>query len=262
MNSKAYDIRNGDRPPELLFLCDHASNAVPEELDGLGLSASEFHRHIAYDIGARALTDALADGFGAPAITARWSRLVVDLNRGADDPTVVMKLSDGEIIPGNRRLDAGGVAERITRYHAPYHAAIAEIITRARAAGIVPALVSMHSFTPVFRGAARPWHVGILWDRDERLAKPLLEHFAREGDLVVGDNEPYSGALENDTLYRHGTMNGLPHVLIEIRQDLISDEAGVTQMAQRVKRALGEALGVMGKPAIRFSDPSGRMVHG
>lgn len=255
MTDQAYHTHNERAAARLLFLCDHASNAVPPELDLLGLSEADFARHIAYDIGAAELTRALADLSSAPALLARWSRLVVDLNRGQDDPTVVMKLSDGRVIPGNRNLDRGGVEDRIRRFHAPYHAAITASTKQAAEEGIRPVLVSVHSFTPVWRGHQRPWHIGILWDRDGRLAQPLLERLRREPDIVVGDNEPYSGELENDTLYRHGTMNGLPHVLIEVRQDLIGDAEGVKRWAARLHAALGDALEAMGAPDIRFTRP-------
>ena len=252
---RPYEIHNGDAAGTLLFLCDHASNAVPAELKALGLADADFASHIASDIGAAQLTRALADGFAAPAVLARWSRLLVDLNRGADDPTVVMKLSDGRIIPGNRALDRRAVGERVLRYHAPYHEAIAARIGASLARGAVPVLVSMHSFTPIWRGCARPWHIGILWDKDGRLAKPLMARLRAEGDIVVGDNEPYSGALENDCLYRHGTMNGLAHVLIEVRQDLIGDDAGVLRWAARLEHALHQALEAMGAPSIVFTRP-------
>lgn len=254
LRERAYDIRNGEAPARLLFFCDHASNAVPEELANLGLARDDLSRHIAYDIGAGALTEALARRFGAPAFLARWSRLVVDLNRGTDDPTVVAKLSDGRIVPGNRDLDAESVAERIRRYHAPYHAALADKIAAERREGRVPVLISIHSFTPIWRGEKRPWQAGILWDRDGRLAEPLMTALAADG-IAVGDNEPYSGALENDSLYCHGTMNGLPHVLIEMRQDLIAAEAAVLFWAARLERALREALERMGPPAILFTRP-------
>ena len=250
-----YEIRNEGAARTLLFLCDHAANAVPEELGTLGLRQSDFGAHIAYDIGAGNLARALAEAFAAPAILARWSRLVVDLNRGVDDPTVVMKLSDGRIVPGNRDLDRAAVAERVARYHAPYHERIAAEIAAARQMGIVPVLVSIHSFTPIWRGRARPWHIGILWDKDGRLAQPLMARLQREGDIAVGDNEPYSGALENDCLYRHGTMNGLPHVLIEVRQDLIADRAGVLRWTARLEPVLRDAMAAMGAPSIILTRP-------
>ncbi len=255
MTQAAYEIVNAEAAARLLFLCDHASNAVPPELGTLGLGPHAFATHIAADIGAAALTRALAARFEAPAILARWSRLVVDLNRGADDPTVVMRLSDGNVVPGNRDSTRAEVDERIRRYHAPYHGAIAGLIGQARGAGIVPVILSIHSFTPVWRGTKRPWHIGVLWDRDGRLARPLMERLRREGDIAVGDNEPYSGVLENDCLYRHGTMNGLPHVLIEVRQDLIGDDAGVDEWAVRLEPIVKEALQSMGPPAILFTRP-------
>jgi len=250
-----FEIRNEGATAPVLFLCDHAANAVPEELGMLGLSEGDFAAHIAHDIGAASLTRVLADRFAAPAILARWSRLVIDLNRGADDPTVVVKLSDGRIIPGNRALDREAVASRIARYHAPYHERVAAEIARAQAQHIVPVLVSMHSFTPIWRGWARPWHIGVLWDRDDRLAGPLMARLNRDGDIVVGDNEPYSGQLENDCLYRHGTMNGLPHVLMEVRQDLIANAEGIARWGERLERALRGAMAAMERPSIMFTRP-------
>lgn len=233
----------------LLFVCDHASNRLPEAYGTLGLEEGAFAAHIAYDIGAADVTRSLARAYGANAVLARWSRLLIDLNRGADDPTLVMKLSDGRIIPGNARAD---VRERLAQFHAPYHAAIAGEVARMRADGIVPVLISMHSFTPVWKGRKRPWDVGVLWDRDGRLALPLLDAFARAG-FTVGNNEPYSGELENDCLYVHGTMNGLPHVLIEMRQDLIGTPEEAEKFAARIKPALDEALEKLGAPAIKFT---------
>ena len=243
-------------PGPLVFLCDHASNSVPEAYGTLGLEEGAFAAHIAYDIGAGEVTRALAHAYGAPAILAIWSRLLIDLNRGADDPTLVMKLSDGRIIPGNRNVDANEVAHRLAAFYAPYHAAIDAAIEDASGVGYVPVLVSIHSFTPVWRGTKRPWEVGVLWDRDARLAHPLLSALEKAG-LVAGDNEPYSGELENDCMYVHGTMNGLPHVLIEIRQDLIANATAAMKFASRLKPILDEALAAMGPPAIQFSRPLG-----
>src|ERR1051326_2025607 len=180
----AYELHNADASSAVIVLCDHASNKVPDALGTLGLEGSEFAAHIAYDIGSASLTRALADRFAAPAFLARWSRLLVDLNRGADDPTVVMKLSDGRIIPGNRDLGQAGIADRIARYHAPYHDAIAARIASARAGGIVPVLVSMHSFTPIWRGKTRPLEIFGLLGKDGCLSsKPLAER-ARRGAVV------------------------------------------------------------------------------
>jgi predicted N-formylglutamate amidohydrolase len=236
----------------LIFLCDHASNRLPPEYGTLGLDPGLLTTHIASDIGAADVTRALAERFESPAILARWSRLLADLNRGEDDPTLVMKLSDGSVIPGNRDADAAEIARRIASYHAPYHARIAQEITAISARGIVPVLVSMHSFTPRWKGFARPWEVGVLWDRDARLARPMIAALSRAG-FRVGDNEPYSGELENDCLNRHGTRNKLPHVLIEIRQDLIADSARAEAFAGRLAPILAAALADMCEAALRFT---------
>jgi len=238
----------------LLFVCDHASNALPAVYQGLGLAPELFATHIASDIGAATVTRTLAGEFGAPAILARWSRLLIDLNRGADDPTLVMKLSDGSIIPGNAQADRREVQLRIERFHAPYHDAIARETVAMRTGGTIPVIISVHSFTPAWKGRPRPWEIGILWDRDARAARPIMRHLERAG-FVVGDNEPYSGELENDCLYRHGTMLGFPHVLIEIRQDLIGDDRAARAMAGRLQPVIANALADMGAPTIQFTRP-------
>jgi predicted N-formylglutamate amidohydrolase len=246
MDETPFERRDGRGP--LIFLCDHAANALPAAYGTLGLDQGDFATHIACDIGAAEVARTLAAAYGAPAILARWSRLLIDLNRGEDDPTLVMKLSDGRIVPGNRNVD---IADRIARFHAPYHAAIAEALAKM---GGVPIIFSMHSFTPVWKGFKRPWEVGVLWDRDDRIAKPLIAALTKAG-FVVGDNEPYDGELEGDCLYRHGTMNGFPHVLIEIRQDLIATPEAARAFAVRLKPILDETLAAMGAPAIRYTRP-------
>jgi predicted N-formylglutamate amidohydrolase len=270
MTEAAFERVAGINP--LLFLCDHAGNALPPGYDALGLAPEFFRTHIAYDIGAAEVTRALAAAFGAPAVLGIFSRLLIDLNRGPDDPTLVMKLSDGSIIPGNRSVDAAELENRIARYHAPYHQAIAAEIARLssfprarvsaqagedavagprvsegkRGMKNFPPLISLHSFTPAWKGDLRPWQVGVLWDQDRRLAGPLMMRLAQAG-FAVGDNEPYSGALEGDTLNLHGTKNGLPHVLIEIRQDLIGDEAAAGAFAQTLAPIIKSALADMGR---------------
>jgi predicted N-formylglutamate amidohydrolase len=228
----------GDPANGLLLVCDHAQNRLPPEYGDLGLPAAEFQRHIAYDPGAAAVTRGLAARLGAPAVLSTFSRLLIDPNRGESDPTLIMRLSDGAVVPGNARVDAAERARRIERYHAPYHAAIARAIDSGMAAGVPPALFSVHSFTPVWRGTPRIWHAGILWDRDPRLALPLIEALRADPALVVGDNEPYAGALHDDTMYRHATARGLTHALVEIRQDLIADEAGVEAWVERLAAIL------------------------
>ncbi|WP_210496747.1 N-formylglutamate amidohydrolase [Microvirga antarctica] len=222
----------------VLILCDHASNTVPPDLDDLGLPRTQFERHIAYDIGAAAVTRALARDLGAPAILTRFSRLVIDPNRGRDDPTLVMQVSDGAVVPGNRGLSNEAIKGRIARFYDPYDAAITLSVRNAMAAGHPPVIVTIHSFTPVWRGWVRPWHAGILWDADPRFAKPLLAGLAAEEGLVVGDNEPYDGALAGDTIDRHATRLGLANALIEIRQDLIGKAAGAEAWAARFARLL------------------------
>jgi predicted N-formylglutamate amidohydrolase len=253
MQTEAVETLRHDRlPAPLIFLCDHASNALPDGFGTLGLDPAALQTHIAYDIGAADVARALSAAYDAPALLARWSRLLIDLNRGEDDPTLVMKLSDGRIVPGNRHVDAAEIARRIAAVHAPYHGAIAASIAMTRAAGQVPVLVSVHSFTPEWKGRSRPWQIGVLWDRDDRLAKPFLRAAAAAG-FTVGDNEPYSGELENDCLYRHGTQSGLPHILIEIRQDLVATSAMATAFAPRIKVLLDQALAEMGSPRLFFS---------
>jgi predicted N-formylglutamate amidohydrolase len=252
MTENAFETVAGHGNSRLLFLCDHASNRLPE--GGLGLDPALLATHIAYDIGAAEVTRALAAAYGAPAFLGGWSRLLIDLNRGADDPTIVMKLSDGSIIPGNvlgdRVADASEMARRIALYHAPYHAAIDAQLDRM---GPQTALVSMHSFTPAWKGRRRPWEVGVLYDRDTRLSAPLMARLGAAG-LAVGDNEPYSGALHGDSLYQHGTMRALPHVLIEIRQDLIAGQDAAQAFALRLKPILDAALADMRQSEMRESD--------
>lgn len=226
----------------IVLLCDHAEPALPPAYGTLGLPEAELRRHIAYDIGARAVTERMAARLGAPAVLTRVSRLLIDCNRGEDDPTLIMRLSDGAIVPGNRTLSAAEREARLARYYRPYHNAAAALLDRALAAGQVPVIVSVHSFTPVWRGVARPWHAALLWDKDDRLARPLIEALRADPALVVGDNEPYSGRLKGDCLWRHGTARGIPHALIEIRQDLIASEQGQAEWAERLSNALARIL--------------------
>jgi len=220
----------------------HASNEVPPDLSDLGLPAEQFERHIAYDIGAAAVTRSLARRLRAPAILTRFSRLLIDPNRGRDDPTLVMRLSDGAVVPGNRRMTSEERERRLDRFYRPYHTAVARRIDAMLASGTPPAILSIHSYTPVWKGAQRPWHAGILWDKDPRFALPLLEKLRAEPGLRVGDNEPYLGALKNDTMYRHATARGLAHVLLEVRNDLIAAPAGVLEWADRLEPIVKEIL--------------------
>ena len=230
----------------LILLCDHARNAVPPEIGDLGLPALDMGRHIAWDVGARGVTLGLAARLGAGAVLSTYSRLVIDPNRSEDDPTLVMRIYDGSIIPANRHIDQTEIERRKHAYHRPYHAAIREAIDEIAEVGGKPVLVSMHSFTPRFKGRSqRPWHVGLLWDRDDRLLRPLLARLQTEEGLVVGDNEPYSGQLQGDCLWTHGTSRGLPHVLIEIRNDLIETPDDQADWAARLAPMIREAVATM-----------------
>jgi predicted N-formylglutamate amidohydrolase len=229
----------------LLLVCDHASNVIPPGYGALGLRRDALDRHIAYDIGAADLTRALAARLNAPAVLSTFSRLLIDPNRGADDPTLVMRFSDGAIVPGNSRIDAAGVADRRERFWAPYRQTIEATVEAMLATGEPPALVSIHSFTPVWRGAPRRWKVGVLWDRDDRIPRPLLEALHAETDLHahgIGDNEPYDGALPGDTIDAVATTRGLANALIEIRQDLIDERTGAIAWAEKFARLLKPIL--------------------
>lgn len=207
---------------DLLLLCDHASNAVPPDID-LGIDSALLDLHIAVDIGAGPLTRGLAATLDAPAILATVSRLVIDLHREPDHIGLIPHRSDGHLIPGNDPVDR---LARIARFHAPYHRAIA-----ARVRGQRPKLIlSIHSFTPRLEhgGSDRPWEVGVLYNRDARAARPAID-WLRDQGLTVGDNEPYSGRLLNATLNRHAEARGIPSVAIEVRNDLIADGAGVAR---------------------------------
>jgi predicted N-formylglutamate amidohydrolase len=227
----------------LVFVCDHASNALPPEYGSLGLPPEAFSRHIAYDIGAAEVTRALAGAFGATAVLGPFSRLLIDLNRGPDDPTLVMKLSDRAIIPGNARADMREISKRLHLFYQPYHDRIEAEIARRQAEHQSPVLVSIHSFTPNWRGYQRPWHVGILWsEKDPRLAQFMLQRLGREAELIVGDNEPYSGELEGDCMDQHAVARGFAHVLIELRQDLVDTEEKARKWATRLKPILQDAV--------------------
>ena len=226
----------------LIILCDHASNYIPKEYELLGLVANELDCHIGYDIGVAALSKALASKLNVTAILTNYSRLLIDPNRGEDDLTLVMQISDGVVIPKNVNITSKEIEKRIRQYYRPYHDAITETIKQYQEIGVSPVLFSIHSFTPIWRGQSRPWHAGVLWDKDPRFALPLLNALNQDQSLVVGDNEPYSGALKNDTMYRHGTMNGLAHALLEIRQDLISMHSEIEIWVDRLVAILTEIM--------------------
>ena len=226
---------DGDRSRGIVLVADHARRDLPADYGDLGLPASEFDRHIAYDIGVEAVIRSLAARLGVPAVFAGFSRLLIDPNRGEDDPTLIRQLYDGTIVPANYPLAPRERERRLALFYRPYHDAVAETVAAvARESGAAPLIFSIHSFTPVMQGRPRPWHVGVLWDRDDRVAKPLIELLLADPLLTVGDNEPYDGALRGDTMYRHAIVHGFAHALLEIRQDLIADEAGADSWAERL----------------------------
>jgi predicted N-formylglutamate amidohydrolase len=230
-----YEIIEGDRKRGVVLLGDHAKRALPDEYGDLGLPPAEFQRHIAYDIGVEQVTRKLAALLGAPAVLANFSRLLIDPNRGEDDPTLIRQLYDGTVVPGNYPMTPEERERRLDNYYRPYHDAVGAMVSSvARESGKAPFLFSVHSFTPVMQGYVRPWHVGLLWDSDDRAIRPLIELLAEDGTLTVGDNEPYDGALRGDTMFKHAIVNGYAHALIEIRQDLIADDATAEDWAIRL----------------------------
>lgn len=240
MTTDPFEFIPGARPSPWLLTCDHASNEVPPEIGGgsLGLSKKEMGRHIAWDIGAAGVTRALADVLGAPAVLGRFSRLVIDPNRGEDDPTLIMQVYDQTIVPGNRGLDPVERERRLCKYYRPYHAAVADIAARRDNT----IYVAIHSFTPRLKSRTpRPWHVGILYAQDERFSRPFITRLRAEGDLIVGENEPYAGHLPGDSVDRHALQTGRPNALIELRHDLIERPEDQVFWAQRLARLLDAA---------------------
>lgn len=226
-----------------LLACDHASPRVPRALAGLGLAPAQLQRHIGWDLGAADLTAALAAALGWPAVLAGYSRLVVDCNRHLADPAAYPAASDGTSVPGNSGLGPADRAARAAALYWPYHAAVGAGLAALAVAGGPPALVAIHSFTPVLAGRRRAVEVGVLWDTDARLAAPLLAGLRRMPGLVVGDNQPYTGRSPvGFTVGYHAGRRGLPHVAIEVRQDLLADAAGVARWARLLAVALESIL--------------------
>ena len=240
MTLPAYEIEGADRPGRWLVTCDHATNHVPDWVQGgdLGLPATDMGRHIAYDIGAAGVTRHLAALLDSPTILSRFSRLVIDPNRGEDDPTLLMRLYDGTIIPANRHAGPQDLAERLDRLYRPYHDAYADLAAKMQR----PAICAIHSFTPRLRSRApRPWEVGVLFAHDDRLAKPFIAACRAQG-WCTGENEPYAGHLPGDAIDRHALQHGRPNVLIELRQDLIADQVGQMAWADRLAPILQSVL--------------------
>ena len=251
-----FEVYNETGAAPVLLVCDHASRFIPRALGGLGLGEAELCRHIAWDIGIADVTKGLARRLDATAVLSHFSRLVVDPNRALGDDSLVPVVSDGVAVPGNRAVTPEARAARVAEFHAPYHAAVEQALTATMdrptsprsgaSANPAPALISMHSFTPVMDGIERPWQIGILWDHDGRLPLPLMEALRARG-IAVGDNLPYSGHdVQGYTLRRHAEAHGLPNVLIEVRQDLIDTHHGAAEWVEVLGEALIEVLAGLG----------------
>ncbi len=239
----AFEIVNPGGRASVLLMCDHASNAVPKALGTLGLPRRELDRHIAWDIGIAAVTRRLAVALDAPGVLSGYSRLVIDCNRNVDDEQSIPATSDGTDIPGNRNLAPREVASRVHACYRPYHGAAARLIDAIESSWRPPAVVCMHSFTPSMDGFERPWHVGVLWEHDGRMALPAMESLRRRGDLCVGDNEPYSALNPRGySMPAHASRAGRPAMQFEIRQDLIGDDDGVDRWAAIVEGVLAPVL--------------------
>ena len=231
-------IMNGKSVSSILLVCDHASRRFPAALGTMGLDPVALRCHLALDIGAAALTERLANTLSVTAVLCQYSRLVVDCNRQLMDRSAFLEFGDGVIVAGNRNLHPEEKKARADEIYWPYHNAIASQVERLQAAGRPPIFVAVHSFTPVLNGESRPWEIGVLWDTD-RITAEIFVHDLREAGFHVGDNEPYSGKSPQDfTLDHHAELIGLPHVGIEIRQDLIDDDEGVQKICKVLQRVI------------------------
>jgi predicted N-formylglutamate amidohydrolase len=243
-----FTILNAPGAAPAVLLCDHTSNAIPAALGDLGLDEAARSRHIAWDIGAAEVTRHLTEILDAPAALSGFSRLVVDCNRAHDDPTAMRQISDGTIVPGNRGLDATARALRAESCYWRYHRAVTGLIDDVAARGVTPAVISIHTCTPVIKEFERPWHIGVLSNHDRRMADLLIAELAGDSTLCVGDNQPYSGLDPHGyTIETHALPHGRPNVLLEIRQDLVDTHHGARHWAELVGQALAN---VMAQPEI------------
>jgi len=234
-----FEVEHRDGGSPFVIICDHASRTLPRALGSLGLEPEDLQRHIAWDIGARGVALRLGAALDAFVACQRYSRLVIDCNRKIGHPDSIATSSERTSIPGNQHVSREQAAARAREIFEPYHDQIRAELDRRRDQHRPAILIAVHSFTPVFLEVARPWHAGVLFNRDTRLADPLLRLLRAESDLVVGCNEPYAVTDTSDySVNHHGAARDLPHVEIEIRQDLIADEAGQTAWAQRLARLL------------------------
>jgi len=236
---------NSDGPTPMLLLCDHASRRVPLALGDLGLEVSSFDRHIAYDIGAESVSQRLSTSLDAPLVAAGFSRLVIDLNRPTGHQESIVKEIDATPIPANRDLNETAKRQRISELFKPYHDAVDRALARLWERGTPPAIFSVHSFSPDYGDTPRPWDIGVLWNRDPRIAVPLMDMLKAHG-LNVGDNEPYSGQQLAYTIDVHGGATGLANCVIEINQDQVRDAAGIDRWATILEDIMPEILKVQG----------------
>lgn len=224
------------------MICDHAGNRLPRRLGSLALQDDALESHIAWDIGAAAVTRLMALDLNAPAIFQTYSRLVIDCNRPLASDASIVEISEYTAVPGNHAISREQRELRRREVFQPYHARISSELDWRKNQKIPTVLVALHSFTPVYKNAQRPWHVGVLYNGDERLAKPMMALLRSEADLIVGDNEPYALDEEDYSIPFHGARRGLLHIEIEIRQDLIGDERGQREWAERLTRNLISSL--------------------
>ena len=237
-----FEVFNPEGTAPLLLICDHASRAIPAAMNGLGLDEDKLGRHIAYDIGAADVTRRLAKRLGAPAVLAGYSRLLVDVNRAPGDPAMTPEVSDGVPVPGNQGLSEADLAARVEAFFWPYHHAITNALAHLWRIGPPPALFSVHSFTPSMDGEDRLWDVGVLWNRDPRLAPPLIAALAAQDSLHVGDNKPYSGRDLAYSIDLHGGSAGLANCAVEIRQDHLETAAEASRWSAIMGNALAAIL--------------------
>jgi predicted N-formylglutamate amidohydrolase len=241
----AVEIRNGSGP--FVIVCEHAANRLPRSLGDLGVAEPDLERHIAWDPGAAALAQGIAERLSATTVMQRFSRLIVDCNRDPGDADAFTAYSEHTEIPGNVNLSAEAKASRVAAIWQPFHAALERLLDLRRTARRTTALVTIHSFTPVYRGTARPWHVGIISTTDRRLPDAMLTVLRRDRNLVVGDNQPYSAKDNVDyTIRRHGRDRALPHVMIEVRNDLLRAAEDIAAWVDRLSAALTESAGIIG----------------
>jgi len=226
-----FDIINPSGNANIVLICEHASNHVPDEYEKLGLCDQQLELHIAWDIGIAKVTENLASSLGASAILAGFSRLLIDANRALDQNGLIPTHSDGHIIPKNSALSKDDIKQRVDQFYTPFHQAADELIKKKSHHQEAPLIFNMHSFTPYMNDLARPWHTGMLWNKDPRIANALMKSLSKRG-FQVGNNEPYTGVELNHTMNTHGTEHGFPHVNIEIRQNEIDTPQGISKWSE------------------------------